>query len=301
MSDFTSDFWNIYITVIAIVSIFLCAWLIWWTSSDSDANEDGEVKTMGHVWDEDLEEFNNPLPGWWKNMFYSSIVFALLYLALYPGLGTYKGLLNWTQINQLEDEEQVAKDNYGPIYAQYANLPIQNLAADPVAVKMGKRLYLTYCTTCHGSDAGGVTGYPDLRDNDWLYGGSPEQIEASIANGRNGFMPAHKAILGEDGVEEVLNYVMSLSYRSSLDAEMIVKGKEKFAKSCAGCHTPSGKGMHALGAPNLTDNIWLYGRTKEQIRHSIAEGRKAQMPPHKDFLGPEKVHLIAAYVFRLSQ
>lgn len=303
MSDFTSEFWSYWISAITLGGIFFCAWLIWWLSTKDDSRPPGEkAQTMGHVWDENLAELNNPLPVWWKNMFYITIVFSLVYLVLYPGLGSFPGILGWSKYSQLEEQQQEAKEKYGPIYAKYAKQDLRALASDPKALKIGERLYLTYCTACHGSDAGGVPGFPSLRDNDWLYGGSPEQIKTSIMNGRKGNMPAWEGPLGgEKGVHEVTQYVLSLSKRPGIDEKAAEAGKVKYMQFCAGCHLPTGQGLQALGAPNLTDNIWLYGGHPKTVAESIAKGRKGNMPAHKEFLGEEKVHILAAYIYRLSQ
>ena len=303
MSDFSIDFWTWFISIISVGGILACAWLVWWlTTAGEVPKKEGEVETMGHVWDEDLAELNNPLPAWWRNMFYITIVFGLIYLVLYPGLGSYKGILGWSKYSQLEEEEQAAKEKFGPIYAKYASQSIEALGSNKDALKIGKRLYLTYCTACHGSDAGGVTGFPNLRDNDWLYGGTPAAIKTSIMNGRNGTMPAWEGPLGgEQGVHEVTQYVLSLSKRPGLDDKAVAAGQTKFMTFCAGCHLPTGTGLQALGAPNLTDNIWLYGGHEKSVAESIAKGRIGRMPAHGEFLGEEKAHLLAAYIYRLSQ
>lgn len=303
MSDFSSDIWSWFIGIITVCGILACAALVRWMSSDKkSAEQDKNAEATGHVWDENLAELNNPLPAWWKNMFYISIAFGLIYLILYPGLGSYKGILGWSKYNQLEAEELAAKEKYGPIYAKYASQTIDSLGSDEAALKIGKQLYLTYCTACHGSDAGGITGFPNLRDNDWLHGGSPEQIKASIMNGRNGIMPAWEGPLGsKQSVHEVTQYVMSLSQRPEVDEKAAEAGKTKFMTFCAACHMPTGTGMQALGAPNLTDNVWLYGGHPDQIYKSIAKGRNGHMPAHGEFLGEEKVHLLAAYIYQLSQ
>ncbi len=302
MSDFTSDFWGWFIAITVIISIAACFWLVMWMTTKKDKSQEGTTETMGHVWDENLEELNNPLPGWWKNMFYVTLVFAVIYLILYPGLGTFKGVLGWTKYNQLEAEEKAAQEKYGPIYAQYAAQSIEALGSDEAALKIGERLYLTYCTACHGSDAGGVTGFPNLRDNDWQWGGSPEAIKHTLVHGRVAAMPAWEGPLGgEQGVHEVTQYVLSLSDRPGIDKAAAEKGQAKYMAFCAGCHMPNGQGMQALGAPNLTDNIWLYGGHPKQIAESIAKGRNGNMPAHGEFLGEEKIHLLTAYIHRLSQ
>lgn len=299
MADFISDFWSWYIIIPTALSFVGLFWLLQWMThgvprpKDADKTED-----TGHVWDDDLREYNNPLPAWWLNMFYLTMVFGIIYLLLYPGMGTFEGLSKWTQTGQYQQEMDSAKTAFGELYAKYQNSLIPDLVEDPTAIKIGQRLYLNYCTACHGSDARGTTGFPNLRDSDWLYGGQPEQIEASILNGRMGVMPGWLTAMGNDGVRDVTEYVMSLSGRR-VDAEAAGRGKEKFA-TCAACHGADGKGNIALGAPNLTDSIWLYGSSVDAIRKTIAEGRNGNMPAHKDFLGADKAHLVAAYVYALS-
>ncbi|TNG02363.1 MAG: cytochrome-c oxidase, cbb3-type subunit III [Gammaproteobacteria bacterium] len=302
MSLFTSAFWEWYVGIITIVSIFACFGIIWWLSGGEGPKKGEEAKPVGHIWDENLQELNNPLPSWWKNMFYITLVFSIIYLILYPGLGFYDGLKGWTEVGQYEEEVKAADEKFGPLYAGFAKQSIKALGSDKKAMKVGERLYLTYCTACHGSDAGGVPGFPNLRDNAWLWGGEPEQIKATILNGRTGVMPAWEAPLGgAQGVHEVAQYVLSLSERPGLNAAAVEAGKQKFMTFCAGCHMPTGTGNTALGAPNLTDNIWLYGGHAKTIEETIAKGRNGIMPPHKEFLGEEKVHVLSAYIYNLSQ
>jgi cytochrome c oxidase cbb3-type subunit 3 len=298
MADFTSSFWNWYIIIPTVGGIIACFLLIRWLSGGSLPSGE-EAKSMGHVWDEDLEELNNPLPSWWLNMFYITLVFGIGYLVLYPGLGTFKGMLGWTSTGQYQEEIDKADARFGPLFERYREMDIAAVAADPEARRIGKRLFLNYCATCHGSDAGGARGFPNLRDNAWLYGGSPEQIEHSILNGRNGVMPAWEASLGAEGVSDVTEYVFSLSGRDADDAAA-ARGKAKYEMLCVACHGADGGGNQALGAPNLTDNAWLYGGTRSAVIETVAKGRNGRMPPHKDFLGEDKVHLLAAYVFSLS-
>jgi cytochrome c oxidase cbb3-type subunit 3 len=300
MSDFTSGFWSWFIILVVLASFALIFWLIRWTAKGKPSKTaDGEVETMGHVWDENLEELNNPLPRWWLTMFYITLVFGAVYLVLYPGLGSFKGVLNWSQTNQYDHEINQANETYGPVYNKYLNEDVTALINDADALKIGARLYSTYCTTCHGSDARGVRGFPNLRDNDWLHGGSSENIKKTILNGRQGMMPAWEEILGNDGVFQVTEYVRSLSGRE-VDSVVAYQGKQMFDKNCVVCHGADGKGNQALGAPNLTDNIWLYGGTQKQIFQSIAAGRNGIMPAHKEFLGEAKVHLLATYIYGLS-
>jgi cytochrome c oxidase cbb3-type subunit 3 len=226
-------------------------------------------------------------------------VFGIIYLILYPGLGNYAGAFGWTQKGQYESEIANADKTFNPLYEQYLKEDLKQLAANRDALKTGERLYVNYCTGCHGSDAGGGPGYPNLRDGDWLYGGQPEQIKTTIAAGRLGVMPAWGAMLGVDGVLNVSEYVLGLSGRK-VNADAAAAGKEKFQQICAACHGADGKGNQALGAPNLTDNVWLYGGSQQAVIKTITEGRNGRMPAHGEFLGEAKVHLLAAYVYSLS-
>ncbi len=308
MSDFTSDFWAWYVGAITVISVLACAVLLY-ASTTAQVVKDGQPDTTGHTWDEDLSEWNNPLPRWWMWMFYITIVFGLAYVVLYPGLGNYAGVLGWTSTGQFDDEQKQATVQYGPMFDKYLQQDIVKVAADPEARAIGQRLFLNNCAQCHGSDAGGGKGFPNLRDNDWLYGGDPEIIKASITNGRNGVMPPlGGAMGGDDGVKDVANYVLSLSGRRH-DELRAARGKSKFSTICAACHGPDGKGNKALGSPNLTDDIWLYGGSESTIMETINKGRGANMvaagvstmPAHKDVLGEAKIHVLAAYVYSLSQ
>ncbi len=293
-----STFWSWYVAILTIANIVGCWWLIKWaTKTHSGEAKEGDV--TGHTWDEDLQEYNNPLPRWWLWLFYITLVFGLLYIALYPGSGIYQGSLGWTQASQYEAEMEKAKQTYGPLFAKYAKQDIPTLANDPQATQIGQRLFINYCSTCHGSDAGGAPGFPNLTDSDWLYGSSPEDIKNSILTGRSGVMPGMGSALGEEGVKEVTAYVMSLSGRNT-DSDLAAKGKPKFETMCAACHQADGKGNNLIGAPNLTDNIWLYGGSAGAIAKSIRDGRNGVMPSHRDFLGEDKGHLLAAYIYSLS-
>ena len=304
MSDFSSEFWAFYVGIITLVSIIACAVLLYNCTTKPVAKGE-QVDTTGHVWDGDLSEWNNPLPRWWMWMFYITIVFSLGYLALYPGLGNFTGVLGWSSQGQYDEEQKQAKELYGPLFAKYLQQDLKLVAADPAATEMGQRLFLTNCAQCHGSDARGGKGFPNLTDNDWLYGGEPEVIKTSITNGRNGVMPSlATAVGGADSVKDVANYVLSLSGRTH-DELRAARGKTKFSTICFACHGADGKGNQALGAPNLTDNIWLYGGTEADIIRMVTNGEGASgstsaMPAHKDKLDEAKIHLLAAYVYSLS-
>jgi cytochrome c oxidase cbb3-type subunit 3 len=291
-----SSFWSWFIAILTVVNILACFWLINWTSKKSP----GETDTTGHVWDRDLKEWNNPLPRWWLWMFYITIVFSLAYLVLYPGLGKFAGALGWTQENQYEGEVAQAEASYAPLYQRYAATPIPELARNAEALQTGKNLYVNNCAQCHGSDARGAIGFPNLTDGEWLYGGEPETIKASIINGRNGVMPPWGPALGEEGVGQVTEYVLKLSGNEH-DAALAAEGQAKFAMFCVSCHGPDGKGMAALGAPNLTNDIWLYGGGRQSIARIITNGLNNMMPAQGEILGEDRAHVVAAYVYSLSE
>ncbi|MGA7479711.1 MAG: cytochrome-c oxidase, cbb3-type subunit III [Azonexus sp.] len=296
MSDFVSGFWNMYVVVIVLGSILACAILLYVQGKAKFT----PGKTMGHVWDETLEEYNNPMPKWWSWLFVITVIFALVYLALYPGLGSFKGVLGWTSVGQYNIERERMDATIQPMYAKYQGMDVKALAADKQAMETGKRLYLTYCMQCHGADGRGAKGFPNLTDGDWLYGGEPEQIKQTIAEGRMGVMPAH-AQLGADTIKDLANYVRSLSGLPN-DSVRAAKGKEAFTSAgCVGCHGMDAKGMQAIGAPNLTDKVWLYGSSEATITETIANGRQNKMPAWKAFLGDAKDHVLTAYVYSLSQ
>jgi cytochrome c oxidase cbb3-type subunit 3 len=301
MADFTNGFWDYYIALITILGIAGCAILLW-TQSTTRVKLDANGKpqqTTGHVWDEDLTELNTPMPRWWMWMFYLTIVFGLVYLALYPGLGSYAGKLGWNSTGEYKDELKKADAEYGPLFAKFASQDMKVVAADPQAHAIGERLFLTYCAQCHGSDARGNKGFPNLSDGDWLYGGTPEVIKETIMKGRHGQMPSMAAALGSDkDVENVAHYVRSLSGMAA-DPVKVAFGKPKFA-ACAACHGGDAHGNQMLGAPNLADKTWLYGGSADTIMETIRKGRDNTMPAWGDFLGEQKVHVLSAYVWSLS-
>jgi cytochrome c oxidase cbb3-type subunit 3 len=297
VSDFTNDLWSWYVGIVTVVSIAACAVLLWTMSTRRTPGQ--KVETMGHVWDEDLAEYNNPLPNWWRWMFYITIVFGIAYLALYPGLGRFAGAFGWTSQGQYDGEQEKAARDYGPLFAKYAAMELPAVAADPQAREIGQRLFLNYCSQCHASDARGGKGFPNLADGDWLYGGDPATIVATITAGRNGIMPPFGPALGAEGVRDAANHVLSLSGQSH-DAAAAARGKAVFAANCAVCHGAEGKGNPMMGAPNLTDKTWLYGGSEATIAETIRGGRNNQMPAWGEFLGKEKTHLVASYVWGLS-
>jgi cytochrome c oxidase cbb3-type subunit 3 len=298
MSDFTSNFWSMYVAGISLVGIFACLLLLWFSGKAKviTAND----STTGHVWDGDLREMNNPLPRWWVGLFLMTMVFSLIYLVLYPGLGNFAGQLGWTSIGQYDAEVDQANKEVEPIYARFAGMPPEDVAKDPQAMAMGDRLFMNNCAQCHGSDARGSKGFPNLTDADWLHGGTPDKINESLTKGRIGQMPPMAAAVGTpDDVRNLAHYVLSLSGSPS-DSLRASLGKSKFG-ACAACHGLDGKGNQALGAPNLTDDIWLHGGGEAAIVDKINNGKINQMPAQADKLTDGQIHVLASYVWGLSK
>ena len=299
MSDFLGAGWSAYIALVTLAGIIWCVWLLFSQRKAKVIHTpDGAVADTGHVWDDDLRELNNPLPRWWMWMFLLSCIFALAYLVLYPGLGSYPGILGYSTDSALMQSMTTANDELKPVYAKYMRMDIEQVAADPKAREMGQRLFLNSCAQCHGSDAGGSKGFPNLTDRDWLYGGSPENIKTTIVNGRGGVMPPFPQ-LDSKQIVEIANYVRSLSGLPADDLK-VASGADLFKSNCAACHGADGKGNIALGAPNLTDKTWLYGGSEGVIVETITKGRMAMMPAQDKVLSPEKIHLLTAYVWGLS-
>lgn len=295
MADFVSGFWNVYVMGLVALSLLFCLFVL----MSNNKRESGPVELHGHVWDENLAEYNNPLPRWWLYLFWITLIFGVIYLALYPGFGNLKGVLGWSSVGQYEAEKSAADERYGPIFAKFSSMDVPAVAADPQAREMGQRLFLTYCAQCHGSDARGARGFPNLADHSWQWGGDPDAIKATITNGRNGVMTPFGSVLGPDGVRDVANYVRSLNglAHDSLRAQ---RGAEAFATNCVACHGADAQGMTALGAPNLTDNAWLWGSSEAAIIETVTHGRMNRMPGFGEFLGEDKVHLLGAYVWSLT-
>ena len=290
---------SLVVIVVTLANIAGCLWLIWWTSR-TRPDEASQGNTTGHVWDGDLSEYNNPMPRWWLGLFLLTIVFGFLYLALYPGLGSFTGVNGWSQIAQYEEEVRQADARTSALYEPLAKLSVTELADNRQAMAAARNLFANNCSTCHGSDARGARSFPNLTDKDWLWGGAPETIEQTILNGRVGVMPALGAALGNEGTEQVVAYVLSLSGHKA-PADWVEQGKQRFSTLCAACHGPDAKGNPLLGAPNLTDDVWLYGGSPAVLRETVTVGRNNAMPAHKPLLGETKVRLLAGYVYGLSR
>ena len=297
MSDFTSNFWSIYVAAITLVGIVACLLLLWFSGKAKVmASSDN---TTGHVWDGDLREMNNPLPRWWAWLFVITVIFALGYLALYPGLGTYTGKFGWTSTGQHQAEVDKGNADVAPLYAKYAAMKPEDVAKDPQAMAIGERLFMNTCAACHGSDARGNKGIPNLTDNDWLGGGTPDIIKADITKGRLAQMPPMAAAVGSaEDVKNLANYVLSLS-GSPHDSLRASLGKPKFGV-CAACHGADGKGNQAIGSANLTDDIWLHGYGEAAIISMINNGKTNQMPAQGEKFTEAQIHVLASYVWSLS-
>ncbi len=295
--------WSLFVIVLTLANIIACVWLLRWTAKPRSATEKiGGGADTGHVWDKDLREYNNPLPKWWLWLFYITVAFGLIYLALYPGLGAIRGIKGWSQASQYQDEAAAAEAKAAAYLAPFEAMTIPQLAADPKAMATARNLFQNNCAQCHGSDGGGARGFPNLADKNWQWGGDPDTVVATITNGRNAVgMIAWGDTLGEQGVEKVVAYVQKLSGQPH-DEALAAEGEQLFLTTgCIGCHGMDGKGMTAVGAPDLTDDIWLYGGDAATLKESITKGRAGQMPAFGDRLGAERVRLLAAYAIHLSE
>jgi cytochrome c oxidase cbb3-type subunit 3 len=286
--------WSWYVAVLTIANILACLWLLWWTRRKRD-DDKPEGETTGHVWDGDLVEGNKPMPRWWINLFYLTIVFAFAYLLWYPGLGAFAGVGNWSSRQKHAADVAAAQAKLEPILARYRGEPVATLAADAAAVELGRSVFANNCSTCHGSDARGARGFPNLVDSDWQWGGEPDTIVATILNGRQAAMPPLGSALGSDGITATVAYVQSLSGQPA-DPALVTAGSAHYQALCVACHGPEGRGNPLLGAPNLTDGTWLYGGDGATIAETISGGRTGRMPAHAMLIGEDRSRLAAAWV-----
>jgi cytochrome c oxidase cbb3-type subunit 3 len=293
-----TSFWHWYVVIITVFTLVASFLLLRWTKGDS--GEDSGTGSTGHVWDEDLVELNNPLPRWWLQLFYITLIFAVVYMGLFGGFGNIAGYFGWSQEGQYEAEMKAAAEAQEVIFARYRQMDNEALIADPEANATGQRLYNNSCAMCHGSDARGARGFPNLTDNDWLYDGSFEAVMQSINNGRVGAMPVMVGGLDEDAISDLVVYVQSLSGQKA-DPGMAANGKKHYDMLCVACHNIDGSGNQALGAPRLNDDIWLYGGDPATIRETLTLGRNGNMPAFEGLLSEDRQRLITAYVLSLSQ
>ena len=290
--------WSLYIDALVVLNIGGAAWLLWWTGRRRPG--DPSADSTGHHWDGDLTEYNKPMPRWWINLFYLTIVFGIGYLVWYPGFGAFAGTGGWSSRGQLALEQAAAEKKLATSFAGIENQPIDVIARDPKAVDTGRRIFANSCAMCHGSDARGGKGFPNLTDDNWQWGGTPDDILATIQNGRQAAMPPFAAALGSEAtITATAVYVQSLSGQP-VDATLARAGQQTFAGICAACHGPDGKGNPAIGSANLTDDYWLYGSGVDAIRAAIHQGHNGQMPAHRELLGETRTRLVGAYVWSLS-
>ena len=298
MNDFVSGFWGYYISAISVLGILFCLWLLW-IQRKYLGKATLKVEDTGHVWDGNLRELNHPVPRWWTIMYIGGCVFAVIYLALYPGLGNWPGLLGTNSREEIKQDQAAQDAAVAPIYAKFAKMDLPQIAADPAARVIGQRLFLNNCAQCHGSDAKGSPGFPNLTDGDSIYGRTPEAILATITNGRNGIMPPFKGAIDAKTAGDIAQYVRSLSGLAA-DQIRVVNGKREYMNTCVACHGPDGKGNKALGAPNLTDDVWLYGSSEDTIVYGILNGRNNRMPAWTGILTPEQIRMVGAFEYSLS-
>lgn len=292
--------WSWYISLFSIINIVACLWLLWWTAKRRPGQKaESSTETTGHEWD-GIREYNSPLPKWWLNLFYLTIVFGFAYLAIYPGLGNWVGTQGWTSVAQHDADAAAADAKLANVFGAYAGVDPGQLVGDEQALKLGASVFAHNCVTCHGADARGAKGFPNLTDADWLWGGDPDTVLASILDGRQAAMPALAAVIGEENIPAVAVYVQSLSGIST-DTTLAAAGQVHFQTICAACHGPEGKGNPLLGAPNLTDNVWLYGSDFASIGETIRNGRNGKMPAHRDLIGEDRARLVAAWVLSRGQ
>ncbi len=303
MSDFTSEFWSVYVIVFTLLGIIFCAFLLVAMGRKNETKKQQDAEH--HVWDGDLAENNNPLPNWWYIMFWGLLIFVIGYLIYYPGLGSFQGVGKWSSIGQFEEEMSKIDAKTKPLYDRYLAMDVQQVAHDPEAMGMAERLFLNNCAQCHGSDARGAIGFPNLRSGVWNWGGTPEAIQESIADGRTGVMTPYGDVFDDKGLDQVTAYVRSLSGLKH-DDHAAAAGKPLFEENCTACHGDDAKGTEALGAPNLTDDVWVYGSSEHAIRKGIKHGHNVEMtegtqamPEHHE-LDAGKVHLLTAYVWGLT-
>lgn len=293
-----SSGWSWYVITLVALNLAGCVWLLWWTGRRRTGDPGPE--DTSHWWDGDLTEYNKPLPRWWLNLFYLTIVFAIGYLIYYPGLGAWAGSGGWTSARAHDVEKAAGDARIAATFAPYAQQPFEELAKEPGALRLGQSIFANHCAACHGSDARGARGFPDLTDSIWHWGGKPEDVLASVMDGRQAMMPALAAALGGDReIDATVAYVRSLSGQTA-DAAQVAAGATHFGSLCAACHGADGKGNALMGAPDLTDAYWLYGGDAATIRETLLKGRSGNMPAHASVLGPARARVVAAWVYSRS-
>jgi len=299
MSDFVSSGWSIWITTIALLGIVFCLYMLFSQRKSVTQDEASKEEFEKKVWDGDIRELDNSAARWFNVMYVGLCIIAFGYLLLYPGLGSFPGLLHWTAAKQVQEEQMEVNQRLEPLYARFADMEIEAIAADDEAQAIGQRLFLNNCAQCHGSDAQGSPSFPNLTDSAWLWGGEPEDILKTITDGRNGVMTAHASMMSPADASDIAQYVRSLNGLAH-DSLRVNAGKRLYDQFCIACHGADAKGNQMLGAPDLTDNNWLYGSSEETIVEGILQGRDNTMPAQKDILTPEQIRVLAGWVWGLS-
>jgi cytochrome c oxidase cbb3-type subunit 3 len=299
-----SGAWSWYVIGLVVLNLVGCAWLLWWTAKRRPG--DPKPEDTSHYWDGDITEYNKPLPKWWINLFWLTLLFGIGYLAWYPGMGNFAGYGKWTSKAEHAGDKALEDAKLEKAFARFKQQPINVLAADPAARELGRSIFNNTCAACHGSSAQGAIGYPNLADDIWHWGGTPENVLQTVLDGREGVMPEWGVVLtgmgGENAVDYVVAYVRALGTKDqSLQNDyMASQGRKLYEGVCVACHGIEGKGNQTMGAPDLTDGYWLYGNSKEALHQSIAKGRHGVMPAHRALLGETRSRLVAAYVWSLS-
>ncbi len=297
-----SAFWHWFVVIITLAFIAAMVWLFIATGRakvPSGTNQEGQ-QTTGHVWDEDLTELNNPMPRWWLWLFYGTVIFSLIYMVLYPGLGNFSGTLGWSSESQYQDERQAANAAFDERFGLLAELSLEALAEHPDALRVGRNIFAHNCSTCHGSDARGARGYPNLTNNHWIWGGAPEQVLHSIYHGRQAVMPGFAGALSDQEVSRLAVHVQQLA-GLPVDSSMAAAGRQNFEMLCAACHGNDGRGNPLLGAPDLSAGVFIYGSSLDDLRYTIRNGRQGVMPAQRDLLGEKRARFVTAYVLSLNQ
>lgn len=279
---------NIVLTVLSLLGL---AWLVlsvYFLPAKKNAKEDAPV------WDGDLREDNNPIPIWWFCMLLCAMVFTSTYLMLYPGLGSFKGAFHWSQSSELHEGMENFNIEFDAIDEQILASSIAELQLRPEVMTSASHLFIEHCSACHGYEAQGQANlFPNLRDNEWQWGGSPEQIEQTIRNGRTAAMISWQAVLTDEGVTNVSDYVLNALGTDNAEGHA---GQTQFNQFCIACHGAAGQGNPLFGAPDLTNDVWLYGNTPEIVRETISKGRTGQMPAFAERLDDAQIRMLVAWL-----
>lgn len=284
--------WSLLVLIGTIATMAGSAWLL---ISNRDKKATGE--RMDHEFD-GIEEFDNPLPAWWVTLFFVTIIFGAGYVAYYPALGNLPGAGEWSSAKEWQYRVDQHELRYAPLYEELAAQSPDELIKQPRAMQIGRRLYLNNCSTCHGVTAQGSVGFPNLTDEEWIWGAEFDNIKSGIINGRAANMPAWGEVLSEQQIREVVDFVKFLS-RGDTQAAASQPGQTHYVTYCVACHGAQGQGNTLVGGTPLNNDIWLYGGDDAAITASIVNGRMGNMPAQGPIVGEEKAHVLAAYIYSL--